>query len=231
MKKTNTILAVALTLVSVVIISIVTVSGFHRTVQAYYSNQPENALPAGNKASANGSGHNGNFTLSFGAFDHGSQNVTGQATFIDDGANTKITVDVECLFSGKKAAMFGGTVKRSTDPNFAVGSGVMFQVDDNGEGAGAPPDRFSYPFAGTCGGAITTAPALLISNSGNIQVRFEAPNKDCSKCPFGTHCAGNGECVGGGNGGGGNQCPSGTRDCCGSCVPIEIECQICAPTQ
>jgi hypothetical protein len=231
MKKHSALLIVTLTMVCVGIISIVAVSAFNRKTAAYCPSQPGNLLPGGNVASANGSGHNGNFTLSFGAFDHGSGNVTGQATFIDEGANTKMTVDVECLFSGQKTAMFGGTIQRSTNPNFTSGSEAMFQVEDNGEGTNAPPDQFSLPFIGSCGGAQTSAPGLLPSDAGNIQVRFVAPNKDCSKCPFGTHCAGNGECVGGGGGGGGNQCPTGYRDCCGSCVPVEIECPACPATE
>lgn len=47
----------------------------------------------GNVASANGSGHSGDVTLSFGAFDHSEGNVTGQATFMDDFTKTKVTID------------------------------------------------------------------------------------------------------------------------------------------
>ncbi|HEY8563578.1 MAG TPA: hypothetical protein VIL74_24580 [Pyrinomonadaceae bacterium] len=189
------------------------------------------AYCAGNLASANGSGHNGSMTLSFGAFNHGSNNFTGQATFIDEAANTKLTVDVECLTVAGNQATFKGSVRKSTNSAFPTGIGVSFTVVDNGEGAGSPPDQFSPPYLGGCGAAETAAPGLLVSDAGNIQVRFVAPDKDCTKCPFGTHCAGNGECVGGGGGGGGgggSTCPIGTRDCGCDCVPLDqTECPAC----
>jgi hypothetical protein len=97
-------------------------------------------LRSANVASANGSGHNGDLTLSFGAFDHGEGNFTGQATFIDDAAKTKVTIDVECVSVGGNSAKVGGTVQKSTNPGFASGDGVTFIVVDNGEGEGAMPD-------------------------------------------------------------------------------------------
>lgn len=165
----------------------------------------------GNVASANGSGHNGSLTLSFGAFDHGEGNFTGQATFIDDAAKTKVTIDVEGLSVSGNTATVGGTVLKSNDLCFAPGSRVTFDVVDNGEGVGAIPDAFTSPYPGGCA---TMGGGLVPSDSGNIQVRFVAPDKDCMMCPVGTHCAGNGECVGGG----GNHCLSGYYDCCGSCI-------------
>ena len=169
----------------------------------------------GNVASANGSGHNGSLTLSFGAFDHGEGNFTGQATLIDDAAKTKVTIDVECISVSGNSATVGGTVLKSTNPDFPTGSGVTFDVVDNGEGAGAIQDEFTPPRIGGCGVG-SMAPAPLPSDTGNIQVRFVAPDKECSKCPGGTHCAGNGECVGGG---GGSHCKPGYKDCCGTCIP------------
>lgn len=185
----------------------------------------------GNVASANGSGHSGSVTLSFGAFDHGEGNYTGQATFIDDSANTKITIDVECLTVSGNTAIVGGVVRKSTDGAFAPGSGVIFSVVDNGEGAGSSPDAFSQPHPGGCGSA-AKPPNPVPSDSGNIQVRYVAPDKDCTKCVVGTHCAGNGECVGGGGsggGGGGITCPTGYRDCCGTCLPEFEACPIVCP--
>jgi len=172
----------------------------------------------GNVASANGSGHNGSLTLSFGAFDHGEGNITGQATFIDDAKKIKVTIDVECLSVKGNTATVGGTVLKSTNPDFAPGSGVTFSVIDNGEGAGAIPDTFTPPIPGGCESGYGLEP--LPSDTGNIQVRFVAPDKDCMKCPAGTHCAGNGECVGGG----GSHCKTGYYDCCGTCIPVGVGC-------
>lgn len=218
MNKTRMLLALVLTLACLVVISIVTVSALSPKPAAYC---------AGNVASANGSGHNENLTLSLGAFDHGEGNFTGQATFIDDAAKTKVTIDVECVSVNGNNATVGGTVRKSTNPGFAPGVGVSFIVVDNGEGANAPPDLFSLPFPGGCGGGPTQEAKLLSSDAGNIQVRFVAPNKDCKKCPAGTHCAGNGECVGGG--GGDIQCPTGFRDCCGTCLPEGEACPVVCP--
>jgi hypothetical protein len=153
----------------------------------------------GNVASANGSGHNGNLTLSFGAFDHGAGNFTGQATFIDDATRTKVTIDVECVIVSSNTAKVGGTVLRSSNPSFAPGDRVSFRVVDNGEGVGAIADQFTPPYLEGCGVELMEL-APLPSNTGNIQVRFVAQDRDCTKCPAGTHCAGNGECVGGGGG-------------------------------
>jgi len=178
----------------------------------------------GNVASANGSGHSGDVTLSFGAFDHGGGSYTGQATFIDDFAKTKVTVDVECVTVNGNIASVSGSVTKSTNPSFPVGTGVHFQVIDNGEGEGAVEDYFSGLYiGGGCPPAETEAPAMMASDIGNIQVRFNAPDKDCMKCPSGTHCAGNGECVGGG----GDHCKVGYKDCCGTCIPEGIGCKAC----
>lgn len=224
MKKASIFIAFALTLACVGIISMVTVSALNRESSEYCAVRSANSILGGNVASANGSGHHKSLTLSFGAFDHGNGNITGQATYIDEAAKTKVTIDVECINTGKNDARIGGTVQKSTDPSFAPGSGVSFIVVDNGEGASSPPDLFTPPFLGGCAGLQFGKPVLLSSDAGNIQVRFVAPDKNCEKCPEGTHCAGNGECVGGGGGG---KCPDGYKECCGNCIPEFHLCEIC----
>ena len=185
------------------------------------------AASRGNVASASGSGHHKSYSLSFGAADHGESNYTGQATFIYESTREKVTIDVECITTGKENhAVIGGMVTKSTHPDFPVMSSVSFDVIDNGEGAGEGADQFTLPRSGGCK-AVTNKPIFMASDRGNIQVRFIAPDNDCTKCPVGTHCAGNGECVGGGSGGG-NHCPSGFRDCCGVCVEeAQTECPAC----
>jgi hypothetical protein len=204
MKKTRILLALTLTLTFLGTISIITINPF---------NQEPSVYCAGNVASANGSGNNGNLSLSFGAFDHGEGNITGQATFIDKAKNIKVSIDVECVTVNGNIATVGGTVQKSTIPDFAPGSGVSFMVADNGEGIDSKPDLFSHPSGVGCGKEAKYV--LMPSDAGNIQVRFVAPDKDCEKCPFGTHCAGNGECVGGGSG---TKCPPKYKECCGNCV-------------
>ena len=213
MEKPQKILETALVLVCVGIIAMVTAMAFEPGYSKYCLGAVAQAA-GGNVASANGSGHSGNLTLSFGAFDHGEGNITGQATFIDGEAGTKVTVDIEWRTVNGNQASLGGTVMKSTDIKFGPGKPVTFFVVDNGEGAGAVADLFSAPVIGGCG-IQSEAPVPFESDAGNIQVRFYAPDKDCNKCPAGTHCAGNGECVGGG----GNHCKMGYKDCCGTCVP------------
>jgi hypothetical protein len=175
----------------------------------------------GNVASASGGAHNGTLNLSFGAFDHGEGNITGQATFIDDATKARITIDIECLTISGSQADVGGTVTRSSHPAFSVGTAVHFIVDDQGEGVGVT-DYFTLPSNGSCSSRIMGA--ALPSDRGNIQVRFVAPDKDCGKCPMGTHCAGNGECVGGG---GNLHCSADEKECCGSCIPKDVGCPAC----
>ena len=188
---------------------------------------PAIPLTSGNVASASGGGHNGTLNLSFGAFDHGDGNITGQATLIDDSTKTKVTIDVECLVVSGNQADVGGTVSKSNDSVLTVGSAAHFIVIDQGEGVGIS-DYFTSLVPGVCsaGGGGPLPPAME-SDRGNIQVRFVAPDKDCAKCPAGTHCAGNGECVGGGGGHGG--CPQGQYDCCGTCTPDGVACPACPP--
>jgi hypothetical protein len=184
------------------------------------------AIPttSGNIASASGGAHSGTLNLSFGAFDHGDGNITGQATLIDDATKAKVTIDVECLLVSGNQADVGGTVSKSNDPLLTVGSAVHFTVVDQGEGAGVV-DYFTSPVQGVCSvGGPGPLPPAMESDRGNIQVRFVAPDKDCTKCPAGTHCAGNGECVGGG---GNLHCPQGQYECCGSCIPDGTQCQAC----
>jgi hypothetical protein len=181
----------------------------------------------GNVASASGGAHNTSLSLSFGAFDHGDGNITGQATFIDDADKTKFTIDVECLALSGNQADVGGTITKSSNPSMTVGTAAHFVVADNGEGTGII-DYFTPATSGGCGASVV--PAALASDRGNIQVRFVAPDKECTKCPAGTHCAGNGECVGGGGGGGGLHCSSTEHECCGVCVPQDGSvCPACPP--
>ena len=222
MKKTRILVALTVTIACLGIISMVTVSAVNPETAAYCPAPSENSMLNGNVASANGSGHNGSLTLSFGAFDHGEGNVTGQATFINDAAKTKITIDVEGLSVSGNSATVGGTVQRSNDLCFALGSYVTFDVVDNGEGAGAIPDTFTSPSpTGMC--MVSPQPGPIPNDTGNIQVRFVAPGQDCTMCPVGTHCAGNGECVGGG----GSACKIGYVDCCGRCILKELACPGC----
>jgi len=61
-----------------------------------------------------------------------------------EGVVYKFNVRATCMniYDGNRAKI-GGVVEFSNDPTVPVGSFAWFQVFDNGEGAGAPPDRSS----------------------------------------------------------------------------------------
>jgi hypothetical protein len=109
-------------------------------------------------ASANGSAHwtmplpnafGGvveNRTLSFNARKYADGSVAGHFEYhqVVEGDAFKFNVHVTCMnvYDGNRAKI-GGVVKVSSDPTVLPGDFAWFQVFDNGEGAGAPPDRSS----------------------------------------------------------------------------------------
>jgi hypothetical protein len=89
-----------------------------------------------------------NRTLSFNARKAAVGGVTGQFEYhqieVATGATFKFNVDVTCLnlYDGNRAKL-GGVVVVSNDPTVPPGVFAWFQVFDNGEGAGVPPDQSS----------------------------------------------------------------------------------------
>jgi hypothetical protein len=89
-----------------------------------------------------------NRTLSFNAREAADGSVTGQFEYHQvapaTGEAFKFNVDVTCLnlYDGNRAKL-GGVIVVSSDPTLPVGGFAWFQVFDNGEGAGASPDRSS----------------------------------------------------------------------------------------
>ena len=84
--------------------------------------------------------------LAFIANKYADGSVSGHFEYIQKaGGNTfKFGVEVTCMnVYGGNRAKIGGIVTQSSDPTIAVGRYGWFQVFDDGEGAGAPPDQSS----------------------------------------------------------------------------------------
>ncbi len=88
----------------------------------------------------------GNRELSFTVQKLTSGTILGRFEYqqVVEGVVYKFNVRATCMniYDGNRAKI-GGVVEYSNDPTVPVGSFAWFQVFDNGEGAGAPPDRSS----------------------------------------------------------------------------------------
>jgi hypothetical protein len=87
-----------------------------------------------------------NQPLAFNASKYADGSVSGRFEYhqIVEGESFDFNVDVTCMnvYDGNRAKI-GGVVTQSSDPTEPPGVFAWFQVFDNGEGAGAPPDRSS----------------------------------------------------------------------------------------
>jgi len=70
-------------------------------------------------------------------------NVSGSAEVHFPSDVVKMHIAVQCLVVERNIAWMSGTVTRSDDPATPVGRVFLWQVQDNGAGRGAPPDRIS----------------------------------------------------------------------------------------
>ena len=85
-------------------------------------------------------------TVAFNAVRHRDGTVTGHLVYHYRTSNASVRLDVDCLDVAGTRAVLGGRVAevRGDVPSFITeGLEAVFQVEDNGEGAGAPPDRIS----------------------------------------------------------------------------------------
>jgi hypothetical protein len=103
--------------------------------------------------------------------------TSGQTQAVSRAAGRTWHGTIDCLnVEGNVATMSGvvTNISPETPPFFVVGSNIVFQVIDNGEGANAPPDLISLTFffgpgpsPGCTGfGVFATTPVEL----GNVQV-------------------------------------------------------------
>jgi len=121
-----------------------------------------------------------NQPLSFNARRYADGTVAGRFEYhqLAGGEVFKFNVDVTCfkVYDGNRAKI-GGVVTVSSDPTVPVGSFGWFQVFDNGEGTGSPPDRSSLVGFGdeAANEAFCNSPSLPRFGpwdvQGNVQVR------------------------------------------------------------
>jgi len=67
---------------------------------------------------------------------------------VEDGAPFDLNGPVTCLTVIDKDAWIGGEIEQSNDPTL-IGQGAWWHVQDNGDGAGDPPDVTSFAGVGS----------------------------------------------------------------------------------
>lgn len=135
-----------------------------------------NALSNGNRRATGGGttlelGEKSTFT--FNAIEHKNGTVNGHLVYQFRGGDVGIHMRIDCLNIILNQATLSGTVTKvtGTPPAFIFeGQKGVFKVQDNGEGAAAPPDLISdlFLFAGATCNVPFPFPYLPID--GNIQV-------------------------------------------------------------
>lgn len=143
----------------------------------------------GNKYMATGSGQvriNGELrNFAFSAIKDRDGDVSGQAQLNNRNIPIEDHVDVRCLSVVGNTATVSGIITKSKSKDnpaaeFAVGTPVIFRVQDNGEGANDPPDLITleYPTGATgtdplpCDVEPPFALPYLTVEKGNIQVQM-----------------------------------------------------------
>lgn len=95
-------------------------------------------------------------------------------TVFTGGVVSKVHIDVDCLVIGGNQAWFSGPAKRWVLGGVEQPPGLylVFRVQDNGEGASAPPDLGSPAFSGPpMGCRLRPSFVMTPSANGNIQVQ------------------------------------------------------------
>jgi hypothetical protein len=109
-------------------------------------------------------------TIAFTAHLDAAGVAKGQAEFQLRDQNLTFHVDVDCLSVSGVNAWIAGVITTSSDPS-RVGQRVLWQVQDNGEGGAAPPDRVSLPVLFSTAACGTQPPLPLVDwTNGNVQV-------------------------------------------------------------
>lgn len=143
---------------------------------------PGVAAPSGVAASATGAGQlnlaGGFRNFSFTARKYSDGSVKGQAQFNNRELGLRDHIAIDCLVTSGTHAWISGPVTSSNNPGNVGLVGVVY-LEDNGEGAGAPPDRISlftsfFPQSfSTCTGSFAqayTQGAATPIDGGNIQI-------------------------------------------------------------
>jgi hypothetical protein len=139
------------------------------------------AFPGNARATGGGTAeeNGGKSTFVFNAVQQKNGSVNGHLVYQFRSGDIGIKMDIDCLVVSNDGhgAIMSGVIRQvngdaASFPWITVGNRGEFQVRDNGEGGGAPPDLFSdliiFPGA-SCNP--NNAPAAYIPVSGNIQVQ------------------------------------------------------------
>ena len=112
------------------------------------------AAAAGVTQSASGQGQlfiqtpdaSGARTFSFNAVTQSDGTTVGHAQLVNRFSGTIVHVRIDCLRVIGNIASMSGEVTSTNNPTFDTFSEAVFSVQDNGEGANAPPDLISFEF-------------------------------------------------------------------------------------
>jgi hypothetical protein len=162
-------------------LAVLVISGLFLTIKSYAGPTRESANGHGTLINADGSGRQ----FSFSAHRQPDGTVKGNAVLHnpafqgENGNNYQLKVDISCMRVYGNIAVFGGTTRRTNDPNLV--DAVYFSVQDNGE-PGQDRDKISRVFFFDDDPTTTGDPQLCqltgptdfpLENiaAGNIQVR------------------------------------------------------------
>jgi hypothetical protein len=88
-------------------------------------------------------------TFAFEANNTSNGSVTGQAQIDNRAVAQRLHIEIDCLNIIGNIAVMSGTLTHATGSGISVGDAAIFGVQDNGEGAGASPDRVTRAFENT----------------------------------------------------------------------------------
>jgi hypothetical protein len=117
-------------------------------------------------------------TFAFEASKSSDGAVSGEAQIKNRATGATIHIRIDCLNVIGNVAVMSGTATFATGGGNSVGDAEIFGVEDNGQGAGAPPDRVTRAF-GNSGFVCTDITAAVLPDladlfsvveEGNIQV-------------------------------------------------------------
>jgi hypothetical protein len=107
-------------------------------------------------------------TFSFEAREYSDGTVNGNAQVKNRATGQTLNIHIDCLNVIGNVAVVSGIAWSATGPGNTNGDGAIFAVEDNGQGAGATPDRVTYAYTGSGLVCTDTTPA----NVGDIDPLF-----------------------------------------------------------
>jgi hypothetical protein len=88
-------------------------------------------------------------TFAFEATKGSDGSVSGQAQIDNRAIGQRLHIEIDCLNVIGNIAVISGTLTQAAGTGIAVGDSAIFAAQDNGEGAGAAPDRLRRSFENT----------------------------------------------------------------------------------